>query len=188
MEYRIEPVERALRRAPGAQGCAFTGYRPAKMAFGYNEADARCVDFKLRLRAQIERLIMLGYAHFLSGGAMGMDIWGAEAALALREAGKNITLEIVSPFDGQADRWTSDYRERRARLIEAADVYTVISHEYTPSCLFRRNRYIVQNAALILAAYDGQEGGTKMTIETAYREGVPVLTIPPVIQKARKYT
>lgn len=53
--------------------CAFTGYRPQKMPFGFDENDPRCIDFKRRLREAIEDLIGQGYAHFLSGGALGMD-------------------------------------------------------------------------------------------------------------------
>lgn len=57
---------------------------------------------------------------------------------------------------------------------------TVISHEYTKNCLFARNRYIVQQADLLLACFDGQEGGTKKTVEYARRFGCPVCLIPPV--------
>ena len=34
------------------------------------------------------------------------------------------------------------------------------SDDYTHSCIFRRNQYMVSNANLLLAAYDGQPGGT----------------------------
>ena len=28
---------------PGAKRCAFTGYRPQKMPFGFNESDQMCI-------------------------------------------------------------------------------------------------------------------------------------------------
>ena len=48
---------------------AFTGYRPQKMPFGFNEQDARCIDFKNRLRNTIESFIWQGYRHFIYAGA-----------------------------------------------------------------------------------------------------------------------
>ena len=91
------------RTEPTYKRCAFTGYRPQKMVFGFNESDPRCIEFKARLRATIEDLIGKRYAHFISGGAMGMDMFAAEAVLELREEYPWIMLEMVSPFDGQAD-------------------------------------------------------------------------------------
>lgn len=105
------------RTKPTYKRCAFTGYRPQKMVFGFNESDPRCIEFKARLHATIEDLIGKGYAHFISGGAMGMDMFAAEAVLELREEYPWIMLEMVSPFDGQADRWEPEYQARHARLF-----------------------------------------------------------------------
>ena len=80
-------MENIVRRRPTADPaypdsrvmrCAFTGHRPLKMPFGYNEEDPRCIDFKRRLHDTIEMLIWQGYTHFLSGGAMGMDMYAGE--------------------------------------------------------------------------------------------------------------
>ena len=68
----------------GSRRVAFTGYRPQKMPFGFDESDERCVDFKTRLYNTIETLIEQGYKHFLSGGALGMDMFAAEAVLELK--------------------------------------------------------------------------------------------------------
>ena len=46
--------------APGAKRCAFTGYRPQKMPFGFNESDPRCVDFKRRVKETIQALYDMG--------------------------------------------------------------------------------------------------------------------------------
>ena len=168
------------RTKPTYRRCAFTGYRPQKMVFGFNESDPRCIEFKARLRATIEDLIGKGYAHFISGGAMGMDMFAAEAVLELREEYPWIMLEMVSPFDGQADRWEPKYQARHSRLFEQADMVTAVSHQYTRACMFIRNRYLVNNADLLLAAYDGQAGGTAMTVEYAHNMDVPVQLIMPM--------
>ena len=37
--------------------CAFTGHRPRKLPWGYNEADARCVALKETLATEITKLV-----------------------------------------------------------------------------------------------------------------------------------
>ena len=118
-------------RKNGYRRCAFTGYRPQKMPFGYDESDPRCVEFKEKLRETIEGLIAEGYAHFLSGGAQGMDQFAAEIVVELKEKYPWIKLEMVSPFDGQAAKWPVSSRLRLAYLYDAADIVTPVSHEYT---------------------------------------------------------
>ena len=162
-------MNKVVRRAPDPyqKRCAFTGYRPQKMPWAFDESNQQCVQFKAMLRATIETLIEQGYTHFLSGGAMGMDMYAAEMVLDLRSQYPQITLEMVSPYDQQAEKWIPDLRARHDRLFDQADVVTAVSHEYTKGCMFKRNRYLVVNADLLLAAYDGQPGGTKMTIDIA---------------------
>ena len=80
--------------------CAFTGYRPAKMPWGCDEMDTRCLEFKFRLRESLEYLIGRGYVDFLSGGALGFDQMAAEIVLSLREKYPWVRLIMVIPYDG----------------------------------------------------------------------------------------
>ena len=100
-----------------------------------------------------------------------MDIMAAETVLDLQKRYPDVTLEMAIPFEGQAGRWPESYRARWQRCVESADVVTVLSHEYTKSCLFARNRCLVTQADLLLACYDGKEGGTKHTVEYAQCSG-----------------
>lgn len=160
--------------------CAFTGYRPSKMPWGYDETDARCVEFRFRLREALEYLIGQGYTDFMSGGALGFDQMAARIVLSLREKYPWIRLIMVIPFDGQADKWSREQRGRWLEIIEASDRVIRISHEYDKGVFFKRNHYLVENADLLLAAFDGQPGGTAGTVAYAKRHGVRVVRIPPV--------
>lgn len=100
--------------------------------------------------------------------------------MALREAYPHIALEMAIPFDGQPDKWAEEYKLRYQRLLKDADIITYTSHEYTSGCMIMRNRYLVTNADLLLAAYDGIPGGTAMTVKYARNNGVQVICIPPV--------
>jgi len=167
------------------KACAFTGYRPSKLPWGYDEHDARCMEFKFRLRESLEYLIGKGYVDFLSGGALGFDLMAAEMVLSLREKYPWIRLVMVIPFDGQADRWTEDQRRRWLSVIEVSDRVVHISHDYDKGVFFRRNHYLVGQADLLLAAFDGQPGGTAGTIAYAKRHGVKVARISPVKDSIR---
>ena len=179
-------MKNIVKRAspPNARRCAFTGYRPQKMPFGFDETDPRCIDFKKRVQATIQTLYDMGYRHFTSGGALGMDMFAAEAVVELRKQHPEVILEMVSPFDDQASKWPEEYQARHDLLFELADITTATSHVYTKSAMFIRNRYLVNNADLLLAAYDGQPGGTAMTIGYAKANGVTVQIIRPVLPAA----
>lgn len=146
--------------------------------FMLGEAGPRCEHV---LRELYENL---PYRHFISGGALGMDMFAAEAVVELRKQHPEVILEMVSPFDDQASKWPEEYRARHDLLFELADITTATSHIYTKSAMFIRNRYLVNNADLLLAAYDGQPGGTAMTIGYAKANGVTVQIIRPVLSAA----
>ena len=67
------------------ESCCFTGHRPAKLPWGYNESDPRCVKLKERIADAVLLAYQEGYRHFLCGMAQGCDLYFCEAVLALRE-------------------------------------------------------------------------------------------------------
>ena len=166
--------------------CAFTGYRPQKMPFGFDEEDLRCVDFKQRIRFTVEMLVLSGYSHFMTGGALGFDTFAAEAVMGVRRKNPWVTLEVAVPFDEQPDHWTPFARARYDWILNQADIITYISHEYTKGCLFKRNNYLIDNCDLLLAAYDGQPGGTAQAVAYARSRRREIRFIPPVVQGMRK--
>ena len=55
--------------------CAFTGHRPNKLPWRYNEDAPGCVALKKTLAEQIAALAGDGYTDFLSGMALAVDCW-----------------------------------------------------------------------------------------------------------------
>ena len=101
--------------------CAFTGHRPRKFPWGYNEADARCVALKQALTGEIVKLVEAGYTDFLSGMAEGADTWAALAVLALKKENPALKLHCVLPCEGQAGKWAASARELYFSILEQAD-------------------------------------------------------------------
>ena len=157
--------------------CCFTGHRPAGLPWGADENDPCCLDMKFELAARLEGIYDCGYRHFLCGMALGCDSYFAEAVLALREQHPDVTLEAAVPCGSQPEKWNPAQRQRYNRLLDACDKVTVLQIAYTPDCMMRRNRYMVDHSSLLLAAYTGSPGGTQNTILYAERTGVKVILI-----------
>lgn len=158
--------------------CCFTGHRPGKLPWGYREEDPRCVSLKRRIADAVACAYQEGFRHFLCGMAQGCDLYFCESVLRLREVHPEVTLEAAIPCPTQADGWPRDQRERYARLVAACDYETVVSARYTPGCMHRRDRYMVDHASLLIAAFDGTPGGTQYTVAYAMGRGVPVVDLP----------
>ena len=100
-----------------------------------------------------------------------------QAALALRERRPGVTVEAVIPCEEQAARWRERDRERWFSLVERCDNETMLQHHYDRGCMLRRNRYLVDHSAMLIAVYDGMLGGTMYTISYAMKRGLDVVTL-----------
>ena len=159
--------------------CCFTGHRPEKLPWGADESDPRCRALKQKLTDAVEAAYEEGVRHFICGMARGCDLYFAEAVLALRARQGDVTLEAAIPCPTQADGWPEEDRLRRQRILAVCDMETLIQEHYSPGCMLRRNRYMVDHSALVIAVYDGAGGGTRRTLEYAIRQKVPFVDIQP---------
>ena len=66
--------------------CCFTGHRPGKLPWRYNEEDLRCVLLKARIADAVEAAYQEGFRHFLCGMALGCDLYFCECVLRLPDA------------------------------------------------------------------------------------------------------
>ena len=160
------------------ESCCFTGHRPGKLPWRYNEFDPRCLKLKRRIADAVELAYEQGFRHFLCGMAMGCDLYFCEAVLALRERHPDVTVEAAIPCPTQADAWPPAQRERYDRLVAACDFETMVSGQYTSTSMLRRDRYLVDHASLLIAAFDGTSGGTRYTVEYALNQGLAIVDLP----------
>ena len=162
--------------------CCFTGHRPGKLPWGYHEADPRCLSLKRRIADAAEAAYQEGCRHFLCGMALGCDLYFCEAVLALKAAHPDVTVEAAIPCPTQADAWPPSQRERYRRLVAACDFETLVSARYTPYCMQRRDRYMVDHASLLIAVFDGTPGGTQYTVQYAMSRRISILDLPLVLE------
>lgn len=160
--------------------CCFTGHRPDKLPWGLDESDPRCAAIKRSLTRELERLYRRGFRHYISGLALGCDLYFAEAALALREQHPDLTVEGAVPCPTQADRWPEHQRLRRQDILARCDLETLVQQHYDRFCMFRRDRYMVDRSAAVLAVFDGTQGGTQYTLNYAAAKKLEILLLDPL--------
>lgn len=157
--------------------CSFTGNRPEKLPWGTNERDERCGELKERIDDAVRRVYRAGARRFICGMAKGCDMYFAEAVIALRDEYHGITLEAAIPCLTQSGGWNDRDRERYEYILHQCDDVTLISRDYTPGCMQRRNKYMVDSSQVLIAARTGTPGGTEQTIRYARRVGVRVIEL-----------
>ena len=63
--------------------------------------------------------------------------------------------------------------------LQSVDKETMLQREYTPDCMDKRNRYMVDHADYILAVWNGCPSGTGNTVRYAHKKGKSIIVINP---------
>lgn len=146
----------------------FTGHRPQSLPCKFDETHIVCLKIKRQLKKLIKDLIKKkNVRHFISGMALGVDMWAAEIVLELKKKYSDITLEAAIPCRSQSDRWNSAAKERYVNLLSQCDVITYVQEQYSNDCMMKRNMYMVDNSDFVAAVWNGKPSGTGNTVKYA---------------------
>ncbi|MBQ7904086.1 MAG: DUF1273 family protein [Oscillospiraceae bacterium] len=151
------------------KSCCFTGHRLIP--------DDRYYRVMFLLRQTVEQKIKEGYTTFCAGGAQGFDTMAALAVMNLKRVYPQVQLHLYLPCRNQAEKWKSADKEMYNKILKAADKIVYISDEYTPYCMNRRNRALVDNSSLCIAYCTQTGGGTVYTVSYAIDNGVDVINL-----------
>ena len=164
VESRSEAEKRKHR-------CCFTGHRPDKITVSEKAVISA-------LEQEIRTTIRDGFNVFITGMAMGTDLWAAEIVIQLRQnEGLPLKLIAASPFDGFEQRWSIAWQKRYAVVMAEADLIRFISPHYHRGCFQVRNEWMVNHSARVIAVFNGEKSGTKNTIDYANKHGIPVRNV-----------
>lgn len=163
------------------QACAFTGHRPKSFPWKYDETTQDCLRLKKILAAQIKALAERGVTDFLSGMALGTDLWCSRIVLALCKKDSAVKLHCVLPCEGQESKWSASSQKEYHSVLDQADDVIFVSRTYHKDCMLERNRYMVDRAAILLAVYNGTwRSGTGATVRYAQKLGREIFIIHPI--------
>lgn len=158
--------------------CCFTGHRPKNLPWGYKEKGVKFFIFKNKLKKIIKQSIKAGYVYFISGMALGIDILCAEIILKLKTKHYNIKLECAIPCKNQTEKWKTESIDRYNKILTLADKITYTSNSnYYNGCMQKRNKYMIDSSNLLIAVFNGSNGGTKQTIDYAYKNKIKVFLL-----------
>ena len=164
----METISEAEKRK---HRCCFTGHRPDKIYIPEKEVVSA-------LEREIRIAIQDGFNVFITGMAMGVDIWAAEIIIKLRKKEKlPLKLIVASPFEGFEQRWARDWQKRYCDVMAEADLIRFISSHYHRDCFQIRNEWMVNHSSRVIAVFNGEKSGTKNTIDYANRHGILVRNV-----------
>lgn len=135
--------------------CCFTGHRviPARVL------PALAGELEQTLR----RLIGEGVRYFGAGGALGFDTLAAETVLRLKGEYPDVRLILVLPCRDQTRGWKEADVRRYRDIASRADKVVYTAEHYSPGCMHRRNRHLVENSSVCVAWCTRETGGSAYT-------------------------
>lgn len=161
---------------------SFTGHRPQDLG-GYDEKNEMNVWVKTSLaKAIVWCHKKFNTTHWISGGALGVDQWAAEIVLILRDV-HNLPfhLMIMKPFTSQHIKWSDESQKRFLTICDNADdVFVCQPDPYAAWKMQYRNKEMCKGAQMIIAVWNGNEGGTGNCVKYAQSLKMPILRINPI--------
>ena len=152
-----------------SQTCCFTGHRKIP--------ESELKGLKAALSAAIEKKIDEGYLYFGAGGALGFDTLAAQTVIELRKSHPDIKLILVLPCENQAAWWQESDKRIYSDIIAQADKVTVLQKTYTPDCMHKRNRHLVDNSNACICYLTEPTGGTAYTVAYAKANGMEITNL-----------
>ena len=149
--------------------CCFTGHR--------HISDDDIMLLPQALEKTISELYSLGVREFRAGGAIGFDTIAALKVIAFRKNHPDVRLALILPCRDQDSRWGRFDRETYQYILECADSVIYTENSYTPDCMYKRNRALVQNSDYCIAYLKKEDGGSAYTVSFAKRSGVSIINL-----------
>lgn len=109
----------------------------------------------------------------ISGMALGWD-------QALAQAAKDCGIPYIAavPFKGQEKMWPQKSQDYFNYLCQFAEEVVYVSEgSYQPWMMQKRNEWMVDNCDILLAMYDGTEGGTANCVRYANKHGKHIVNL-----------
>jgi len=122
-------------------------------------------------------LYQKGVRFYGAGGALGFDCLAAQTVLRLRESCPGMKLILVLPCLTQTRGWRLEDIAEYERIKSQADKIVYTAQQYTPGCMHRRNRHLVDHSGVCVCYLTKESGGTAYTVNYAKRHGVEIINI-----------
>jgi uncharacterized phage-like protein YoqJ len=133
---------------------AVTGHRPDKLG---REWDMKG-PISQKIYTELDRLVQqLRPTKMITGMALGVDILFANVAF-----NRKIPFVAAIPCLNQEKKWSESQQKLYWRILNdpLCSVHYVSIKPYSPSCMQKRNEWMVDNCQVLISIWDGSPGGT----------------------------
>lgn len=165
MSFAQDPVASEKR----VTACCFTGHRDIP--------ETEYLKISEYVSKLVRTLYQIGVTDFYAGGALGFDMIASVAVLNLKGQLPDIRLHLALPCRDHMKKWKDFDRKLFERVRVRADETVYVSEHYSPSCMQRRNCYMVDRSGICVCYYRNEPGGTRNTVEYAKRKGLSVYNL-----------
>lgn len=145
--------------------CSVTGHRVIKDNFDIT-----------RLREVFTELIKCGKDTFLIGMALGFDTVCFNVLSDLKEF-YDIKLVACIPCVNQDRSFSSLQKKEYKEMLNRSDQKVLVSENYTPYCMHKRNAYMIDNSDTLVAYLRENRGGTFNTVNYAKSKNKNIIYI-----------
>lgn len=129
-----------------------------------------------RLENVFKLLIKKGFTRFYVGMAIGFDAVCFKILEKLRE-NSDITLIACIPCREQDKYFTESQKAEYARMLKSANEKHLLSEKFTSYCMYKRNCYMVDHSAVVIAYLRKSFGGTFNTIKYAEKSNKKIINV-----------
>lgn len=151
---------------------SFTGHRPNKLG-GYQTPNPT---YTYIIQELNNVLLKIKPDKAISGMALGWDQWAAQVCIDLQ-----IPFIAAIPFVGQEKIWPQSSKDIYNSLLrKAIEQVIVCEGGYAAWKMQKRNEWMVDRSELVIACFDGTNGGTANCISYAKEKNKELIIINPL--------
>ena len=124
-----------------------------------------------------------GCRRFIAGGALGFDTLAAREIIRYRISHPDVLLVLALPCVNQDERWSAKQREAYSYILSSANEVVYISEEFTDTCMKERNRYLAEEADVLIAYASRSASGAGQTVRMAMAKNKKIYNLYPALEK-----
>lgn len=146
-----------------------TGYKAHELGI-FNPKHPGIEIIKKALKKQIIQLAEENLEWVIINGQLGVELWGAEVVMELKENFPNLKLAILPPFEDHEKNWNEQNQEYYNSIKDLADYVNIISKRpYAGPWQFKASSaFLLDHSDAMLIVYDEEkEGSPKYIFEDA---------------------
>lgn len=161
-----------------AVSAAFSGHRLHKI-INSARTPKLIIGIRNEIYVAVDRLYQAGYRNFITGMAIGFDLWAGSAVMDMKTSRgySGMTLTCAIPFPTQQQSYDIDSMKLYYDILDAADFHIVLSPNYHPRCFRIRNDWMLEHSTALICYYNGIKGGTAYTVNKARQAGHTVINL-----------